>query len=174
MIRTTPLLLLLALVATGCLPATRSTTTAPHSPANRADARATIDRSLSDPALDDERRAVVREAAGWLGTPYRYAGTSRAGVDCSGLVQNVFGSVDRKLPRNSAEQAGRGEPVDLSEAMAGDLVFFNTTGSGVSHVGILVSREEFIHSSTSAGVIVSRLDETYYRTRILFVRRLLP
>jgi probable lipoprotein NlpC len=176
------LLLLIAIVAPGCLPATRSSgrtsggTTAsrtPHSPASRADARATIERSLSDPDLDSERRTVIREAAEWLGTPYRYAGTSRAGVDCSGLVQNVFGAVDRKLPRNSAEQAGRGESIDLSGTLPGDLVFFNTSGSGVSHVGILVNRNEFIHASTSAGVIISRLDESYYSSRILFARRIL-
>lgn len=166
-------LFLLAALAAGCLPATRSTTRTPHSPAARADARVTIERSLSDPALDGDRRTVVREAAEWLGTPYRYAGSSRAGVDCSGLVQNVFGTIDRKLPRNSAEQAGRGESISLSEALAGDLVFFNTSGSGVSHVGILLNREEFIHASTSAGVMISRLDEAYYSRRLLFVRRLL-
>lgn len=167
--------LLLASVVAGCLPATRSTTTprTPHSPAARADARESVERSLADPSLDTDRRQVVREAAEWLGTPYRYAGSSRAGVDCSGLVQNVFGSVDRKLPRNSAEQAGRGEGINLSEAMAGDLVFFNTSGAGVSHVGILINQEEFIHASTSSGVMISRLDETYYRTRLLFVRRVL-
>ena len=64
-----------------------------------------------------------------------------------------------------------GQEVDIENALPGDLVFFNTTGAGVSHVGILINSDQFVHASTSSGVIVSSLSESYYRDRFLFLRR---
>lgn len=109
----------------------------------------------------------------WLGTPYVYGGTSRNGTDCSGFVLNVFRKIDVPLPRTSREQADRGTAVGRENIQPGDLLFFNTTGSGVSHVGIAIGKQKFIHASTSRGVIVSSLDEDYYGERFLFAKKVL-
>jgi cell wall-associated NlpC family hydrolase len=153
----------------GCLPASRMARPA----AGSADAHRAVDHVLSTVPLTPERRKVLDEAEGWIGTPYQFGGYTRSGVDCSGFVCNVFGSVSRKMPRNSAEQASVGESVTLSQAQPGDLVFFNTSGAGVSHVGILLDSGSFIHASTSNGVTVSRLSEPYYQSHFMFARRVL-
>jgi len=158
-----------ALVLAGCLPASRISSGG----ASSAEARRTIERSRTAASLGYDRRKVLDEAEKWLGTPYRFGGTTRSGVDCSGFICNVFQTIDQRLPRNSAEQAGVGRSVNLSQALPGDLVFFNTSGSGVSHVGILVDNDSFVHASTSIGVTVSRLSESYYSSRFMFIRRVL-
>lgn len=163
-------LILLPLLLHGCLPASRSTHTAA---ANYPVIRETMQRARSSPSLGHDRRTVLTEAERWIGVPYQFGGNTRSGVDCSGFVCNVFRSVEKKLPRNSAEQAQVGESVSVGGTMPGDLVFFNTTGSGVSHVGIIVEGSTFIHASTSMGVTLSNLSEPYYRDRLLFARRVL-
>ncbi len=152
-----------------CMPATRATRTA----RTAGSAQAELDRARASVGPGDDRRAVVDEAERWLGTPYVYGGTDRGGVDCSGFVCNVFKSVRRKLPRVSSDIATVGQSVAFDDARPGDLVFFNTTGAGVSHVGILLGSDTFIHSSTSRGVVVSSLNEPYYHDHVLFARRIL-
>ncbi len=132
-----------------------------------------MERARTAPSLGRDRRKVLDEAERWIGTPYQFGGTTRSGVDCSGFICNVFKTVEKKLPRNSAEQAQTGESVSLGQTLPGDLVFFNTSGSGVSHVGIIVEGSTFIHASTSLGVTLNNLSEPYYRDRVLFARRVL-
>lgn len=166
-----PVLLLcgLTLLLHGCLPASRRGRTAPGA----EEARAAIARSRTSATIPPDRRRILDEAERWIGTPYVYGGSTKSGVDCSGFVCNVFKTVDTKLPRTSSEQAGSGESIALTQALPGDLVFFNTSGSGVSHVGILIDSENFIHASTSNGVTVNRLSEAYYGSRFMFARRVL-
>lgn len=161
--------LLLSLWWTGCMPASRISHTQ-----NRAknDARV-LQEARSAPELSTSRRKVLMVAEEWLGTPYVYGGTSRSGADCSGFVLNVFREINVPLPRTSQEQSHEGIKVGLENLNPGDLVFFNTTGGGVSHVGIAIGENKFIHASTSRGVIVSSLDEEYYHERFLFARRVL-
>ena len=122
---------------------------------------------------------LLKEAETYIGTPYRYGGTSRNGIDCSSFVKSVFESFNMNLPRISADQAKEGIRISTEEAREGDLVFFATRGgSRVSHVGIVHGRDEsgnlkFIHSSTSQGVIVSSLNESYWGKRLLYVKRVL-
>lgn len=164
------LLALCSLLVAGCLPASRGTISPER---GSAGARRTLEASYASPALDYDRRSVLQAAERWLGTPYRYGGSSQSGVDCSAFVQAVYNTVNYRLPRTSAEQAGIGETVDLREAQPGDLLFFNTSGGGVSHVGILVGGDQFVHASTSSGVTVSSLNEAYYNRHFLYVRRVL-
>jgi hypothetical protein len=115
--------------------------------------------------LPDATKSLLKEANKWIGTAYRYGGNSRAGVDCSGLVTNLFSSaLAIKLPRNSAQQSNYCNNIPKNDLVEGDLVFFCTGGSGgVNHVGMYVGNGNMIHSSTSKGVIISSLSESYYQ-----------
>lgn len=130
-------------------------------------------------ALNSFVTQVLSEAETYLGTPYRFGGTSRNGIDCSAFVQSVFQMFNQELPRVSAAQAKEGHVVSKEELRAGDLVFFATNGgSRVSHVGIVhnVSDEgevEFIHASTSQGVIVTPLSQAYWSKRYLYAKRII-
>lgn len=130
-------------------------------------------------ALNSFVTQVLSEAETYLGTPYRYGGTSRNGIDCSAFVQSVFQMFNQELPRVSAAQAKEGQVVSKEELRAGDLVFFATNGgSRVSHVGIVhnVSDEgevEFIHASTSQGVTVTPLSQAYRAKRYLYAKRII-
>ena len=115
---------------------------------------------------DDLR--LFSEAARWLGTPYRYGGSTRKGVDCSGLVNQIYKQVyHRSLERSSSGIATRNcRKIMKSDLSSGDLVFFNTSRKkrkGINHVDLFLKNGYFIHASTSRGVIISNLKEDYYR-----------
>lgn len=110
----------------------------------------------------------------WRGTPYRYGGMSRGGVDCSGFVLMTFrDKFDLQLPRETRKQAELGTEIDKDDLLPGDLVFFKT-GSGESglHVGIYDTDNQFIHASTSRGVMRSSLDNVYWRKNFWQARRI--
>lgn len=115
--------------------------------------------------LPEETKALLREADKWLGTAYRYGGNTREGVDCSGLVCNLFNTaLSIKLPRNSAQQSAYCSGINRSDLIIGDLLFFTTSRKGgISHVGMYIGDGKMVHSSTSRGVIVSSLEESYYK-----------
>jgi cell wall-associated NlpC family hydrolase len=103
----------------------------------------------------------------WYGTRYRLGGTTKKGVDCSAFVQSVFlGAFAVSLPRTAREQYRASRRISRTELKEGDLVFFNTTG-GVSHVGIYLQNNKFIHASASKGVTVSDLFDPYYLSRFI-------
>ncbi len=122
---------------------------------------------------------LISDAQKYLGAPYKYAGNTSAGFDCSGLVTKVFNENNLTLPRRSEDQSKTGVEIKIKEAKPGDLVFFATAGgSRVTHVGIVhdIGRDgeiKFIHSSTSKGVIISSLNEKYWNNAYLFARRVL-
>lgn len=103
----------------------------------------------------------------WWATKYRFGGASKNGIDCSSLSgilhQTVFGN---NLPRMAREQYQACEKISESDMKEGDLVFFNTSG-GVSHVGVYLCGRYFVHSSTKLGVVISSLDEEYYKKRFI-------
>ncbi len=109
-------------------------------------------------------KKLVSEAKKWLGTKYKYGGHSRKGTDCSGFVMEVYLKVcDVKLPRSSKDQQAFCKKIKKSQLKVGDLVFFATGKKGkVSHVGIYIGNDEFIHASTSKGVVISKLSQNYY------------
>lgn len=112
---------------------------------------------------------VVRQAMRHLGRPYRWSGIGQGGFDCSGLVFRVFAALGMPLPHSSSGQYAAGIAVPV--ALPGDLVFFHTYTSGPSHVGIYLGAGRFIHASVSRGVIVSSMNDPYYRSRYLGARR---
>lgn len=119
--------------------------------------------------------ALLQTATGLLGTRYRLGGTTpESGFDCSGFVRYVFGQYLVNVPRTAAEQFLAGEKIVESGMASGDLVFFSTTGPGVTHVGIVVDPEAhtFVHApGTGAVVRIERFDTNYWRTRSLGFRR---
>lgn len=120
-----------------------------------------------DPLTD----ALVAAAEPWLGTPYRYGGTTRRGVDCSALAVHLLDEVGIRLPRSVGSQRGIGREVPRDEIAAGDLVFFRLESRRVNHVGIALDGERFVHASRSRGVRIDRFDDDYFGKRIVETRR---
>ena len=122
---------------------------------------------------------ILTEAESYLGTPYRYGGMTRRGIDCSAFVLSVFGaSAGMNLPRVAASQAKEGEKVEKSDLQKGDLVFFSHSRGRISHVGIVESISDdgsvkFIHAATSKGVMISSLNDSYWGPKFRFAKRVL-
>ena len=103
----------------------------------------------------------------WYGTKYRYGGNDRSGIDCSAFVQTFLSSLyNVGVPRTSASQYDNTQRISKTDLKEGDLVFFKTLGrrKGISHVGVYLRNNKFLHASTSSGVIINDLDDNYYRT----------
>ena len=110
----------------------------------------------------------------WWGTRYQYGGSDKNGIDCSAftgkLLADVFGA---SVPRTAKEQYDVCEKIEIEDLEEGDLVFFNTRG-GVSHVGLYLGNEYFVHSSTSGGVTINSLEDGYYQKKFISGGRISP
>jgi cell wall-associated NlpC family hydrolase len=110
----------------------------------------------------------------YLGVTYVFGGTTPSGLDCSGLVYLVYQELGVQLPRTSRLQYQVGQVVEREDLREGDLVFFNTTGQGVSHVGIYLEDGDFINAASNPGkVMISNLSESYWDKRYLGARRVI-
>ncbi|MGI9525793.1 MAG: C40 family peptidase [Weeksellaceae bacterium] len=131
--------------------------------------------SKVDNSVSGRAKVVLSKAHDFYGTPYQYGGTTKRGMDCSGLALVSFEEIGIQLPRNSAKQAAYGTNVNLRRVQPGDMLFFNTSGSGISHAGIVdhIKNGEvfFIHASSSKGVMVSSLENKYWKKRFVKVVR---
>jgi len=122
---------------------------------------------------------IIDYAMKFEGVRYKYGGIDRKGIDCSGLVNCAFSSEGIQLPRSSSQIALSGDWIDLKQVQKGDLLFFATNGKNrnINHVALVThvneSQVEFIHSTTSAGVIVSSLEERYWYFAFVQARRIL-
>ncbi|WP_342542035.1 C40 family peptidase [Paenisporosarcina sp. FSL H8-0542] len=119
--------------------------------ANEVDASSGVDSSK-----------LVSAANNVMGTKYLRGGTTANGFDCSGFIGYVYNQVGVDLPRTSAGMYSTGSSVAKKNLQAGDLVFFNTSGKGVSHVGVYIGGGKFAHSSSSKGVSIAKLNDPYY------------
>lgn len=118
--------------------------------------------------------AIVKEGKKYLGVRYLYGGTSPRGFDCSGFTSYTFKKKNVKLPRTAAEQYKRGKSVSKKNLRAGDLVFFKTTSkTKISHVGIYVGNNKFIHSAGKGVAITSINDPYYWKSKYAGARRVL-
>ncbi|MBO6573913.1 MAG: C40 family peptidase [Rhodothermales bacterium] len=123
------------------------------------------------PAPEDQLSHLEAEIRGWMGTPYRYGGNDKSGVDCSAFVQNVFAeALGLALPRTTAQQKESGTRVTRAALEPADLVFFHTP-KRTDHVGIYLGDGQFAHASSSRGVMVSNLSERYWDDAFVFARR---
>jgi hypothetical protein len=117
---------------------------------------------------DERIITLIDSAYSYIGTPYKWAGTSRSGMDCSGFVSTAFSTINVPLSRSSLEMSTQGRDIPLSQAEVGDLLFFKTNRkrNRISHVGIVVGvgdEVKFIHASVSQGITVSSLSENYWQ-----------
>jgi cell wall-associated NlpC family hydrolase len=117
--------------------------------------------------------SVTATALSLRGAPYRDGGSDPSGFDCSGFVWYVFARNGIPVPRTVEELFGQAVPVSRTSMRAGDLVFFDTSGQGVSHVGIALGTDEFVHAPSSrGGVRIERIGGTYWAGRFRGARRI--
>jgi probable lipoprotein NlpC len=135
-------------------------------------------RNLDGNTATAARLKLLAAAESYLGTPYRYGGVDYRGIDCSGLVFASFkDALNIQVPRSSQGLYTWTERISTADMQPGDLVFFDTGGSGVSHVGIYTGNGRFIHSPSegiSTGVMFNRLDESYWQRTFVGGGRALP
>lgn len=117
------------------------------------------------------KRSLMEVYNVWQGVPYRLGGSSLNGVDCSAFVQTAYQqAMGYQIPRTTLEQVKIGREISYQQASVGDLVFFKTSPK-VRHVGVYIGNKQFIHASTSKGVIISRLDNPYWASKYWHIRQ---
>jgi probable lipoprotein NlpC len=122
---------------------------------------------------------IISNALKYKGVPYKFGGTTKRGMDCSGIVYVSYLQENTPLPRVSRDMAKRGKKVSLKNAKKGDLLFFKTSKrrNRINHVGLIISVKKnqirFIHATSSRGVITSLLSDTYWKSAFVKVKRIL-
>ena len=116
---------------------------------------------------------IIATAKDYIGVPYVFGGDTPAGFDCSGYLEYVFAKHGIRIPRTADEQYKLGKLVEPDDLEAGDLVFFNTSGKGISHVGMYIGDSKFIHASTSKGVRIDSLNSSYYKSKFVSASKII-
>lgn len=100
----------------------------------------------------------------WYGVPYKYAAKDKNGIDCSGLTSTLYLNVYKKtISSNTKALVEEAKKIKDSDLKEGDLVFFNTNGKSISHVGVYLQNHKFVHASTKKGVMISDMNEPYFK-----------
>ncbi|MBA6153468.1 C40 family peptidase [Gelidibacter maritimus] len=168
------LLLLLLITFSSCKSSKKVATT--KSKSVKIESRS---RKSASTSFNPQADKVVDYALKFDGVKYKYGGTTRKGMDCSGLIVTSFNSENISLPRTTGDLSTTGDWIDLKQVTKGDLLFFATRKNSrkVNHVGIVTEayngNVEFIHASTSNGVMVSNLAEKYWYFAFVQARRVL-
>lgn len=163
--------LLFLLIVLACFSSCKSSKTKVVTKKSETTTKATTSRTVTN--------NIIYNALSYEGTPYKYGGTTKRGMDCSGLIYTAFNSENIALPRVSRDMATKGRKISLKDVQKGDLLFFitNKSKNRINHVGLVVKSSknniEFIHSTTSKGVITSSLSEAYWNKAFVQARRVL-
>jgi len=111
-----------------------------------------------------EDKELIKSMAEWKGTPYKYAASTKKGTDCSGFVSSIYNEVyGKNLQRSSYDMVKDVDFVSKKNLKTGDILFFKINGNKISHVGIYIANNKFIHAATKTGVVVNDLDMEYYK-----------
>jgi len=135
------------------------------------------DRGLASVAMSSSENAPLEQlrkvAEPFLGSPYRTGGESTSGFDCSGFVLTMLRAFGQKMTgRSSPEFYKQGEPVEKDRLQTGDILYFADHSRSIGHVAIYLAEGKFVHASVQRGVIVSDLEEKYYKAKYKAARRL--
>jgi len=153
------------LISCGSSRKTTTTTTKVEKPSKKSNSKKT--------------EAVVKYAKTFNGTKYKFGGTTKKGMDCSGLVYTSYKKEGITMPRVSRDMATKGKRISISKINKGDLLFFKTNKNKktINHVGLVVENKRgevfFIHATSSLGVIISSLEERYWKNSFIEVRRII-
>ncbi|MGI8952104.1 MAG: C40 family peptidase [Chitinophagaceae bacterium] len=116
---------------------------------------------------------LYEEIDSWWGTPYCYGGNSQKCIDCSAFTQTLMHTVFAiDVPRTAQQQFNFSSPIEVEDLKEGDLVFFHTSGGDVTHVGIYLLNNKFVHAASSSGVMISDLNDDYWRQRFVGAGRI--
>jgi len=148
-----------------------STNHASSSPQQRSTSTAPKETPVSKPSQSSN--SLLGYAYNEIGKPYVYGANGPNAYDCSSFVQTVFRKAGITLPRTTGTQSNVGITVSKSNLQPGDLIFFNTSGSGVSHVGIYVGGGNMIHAGSSTGVTIASINNSYWSPRYMFAKRVM-
>lgn len=141
-----------------------------HEVASRFDSNSEVNSNTKNSAIETQKMMDV--ILSYLGTPYKFGGETKSGIDCSAFTQEVFRqSTSISLPRSTSEQIKIGEDTPKENLQFGDLLFFNTTGVNPSHVGIFIGDNMFAHASEAYGVTISSFESSYYKKHFTQAKR---
>ena len=146
-----------------------------HSPKTESNAEryGTINKKSEKKLLNHKGQDIAALAKSMLGAPYRYGGSSPNGFDCSGLVYYTHGKLGVKVPRTSRTQFSYAKPIDLNHLQVGDVVFFKLNKKDISHIGIYIGGNRFIHAPKAGKkVSLSHLNEHFWKSRFAGAGRL--
>ena len=130
-------------------------------------------RTISPHQQNKITKALYKEYKKWNNVPYKYGGTSLNGVDCSSLMQIVYrDAFSLKIPRTTKNQAKIGQKISKNSSREGDLIFFKTKYK-TRHSGIIIEDGKFMHTSTKYGVMISDMNNPYWKSRYWQTRRVL-
>lgn len=162
------IILAMAFGFSGCSSSRKSRASGESGPSKSENAKARAfaleySKKLGISVPETANRDLLINVYDWIGVPYKYGGNDKKGVDCSGLISNIYPAVYKKqVPRNTADLEKNAEPVKKDGLSEGDLVFFKINTRKVGHAGIYLFNNYFVHASSSRGVMISQLGEAYW------------
>jgi cell wall-associated NlpC family hydrolase len=116
---------------------------------------------------------IITTSRKYLGVPYKFGGITPKGFDCSGYLQYIFNENGMQIPRTADEQYKIGTSITQTQLQSGDLVFFTTYEKGASHCGLYLGDGKFIHASSSKGIHIDELNNSYWKPRYIGAKRII-
>ena len=171
------LILIIALISVSCKSTKNIRSKRQHTYSKKT-AKQTKQATTKSSETNNTAFNIIKNANYYKGTKYKYGGTTKQGMDCSGLIYVAYKKENILLPRVSRDMATKGKSISLNKAKKGDLLFFKTSKRNrINHVGLvtkIVNGEIFfIHASSSRGVVVSSMNSKYYKNAFVLAKRII-